>query len=114
MWRAIAAFLVAALIIYLSYLCSKLLSKSLNRNSSSRYMRLLDQITVGQDRHLAVVQIGEKYLLVGITAGQINLLAEMQDEDLLPISLEETNASSGPADFKDLLKKLGKYTKRGR
>ncbi len=114
MWKAIAAFFLAALIIYLSYVCSKLLNKGLNRSSSSRYMRLLDQITVGQDRHLAVVQIGDRYLLVGITAGQINLLAEMQDEDLLPISPEESSASSGAADFKDLLERLGKYTKRGR
>ena len=78
MLRVIGTFIAAALIIYASYLASKYIGKGLGRGTGSRYMRLIDQITLGQDRHMAIVQIGGKYLLVGVTSGQINVLSEVQ------------------------------------
>ena len=65
MWRVIATFLVVVLIIYGSYLASKYIGKGLSKSSSSMYMRLIDQITMGQDRHIAIVQVGNKFFLVG-------------------------------------------------
>ena len=59
-------FLMAAVIIYLSYLCSKYMGKGMVRTSRSRYMRMLDQMIVGQNRTLAVVQAGDRYLLLGV------------------------------------------------
>ena len=58
MLRVIGTFIAAALIIYASYLASKYIGKGLGRGTGSRYMRLIDQITLGQDRHMAIVQIG--------------------------------------------------------
>ena len=89
MWRVIATFLVVLLIIYGSYLASKYIGRGLSKSSSSRYMRLIDQITMGQDRHIAIIQVSGKYLLVGITAGQIHVLSELQDEELFPLAPDE-------------------------
>lgn len=114
MFRVIITFAAAALIIYLSYLSSKYIGKNMNKSSSSRYMRLIDQITVGQDRHIAIMQVGDKYLLVGITAGQINVLSEMQDEDLLPLSPESQGTGVKSPDFKEMMEKLGNIRKKGR
>ena len=44
MLRVIGTFIVAALIIYASYLASKYIGKGLGRGVGSRYMRLIDQI----------------------------------------------------------------------
>ena len=41
MLRVIGTFIVAALIIYASYLASKYIGKGLGRGVSSRYMRLI-------------------------------------------------------------------------
>lgn len=112
MWRVIATFIAVALIIYLSYIASKYIGGSLKRSSSSRYMRLLDQVTLGQDRHVAIVQVGAKYLLVGVTAGQVSFLSELQDEELVPLSAEEEEEMS-PPDFKRMLEKLSDFGKRG-
>ena len=89
MWRVIATFIAVALIIYLSYVASKYIGGSLKRSSSSRYMRLLDQVTLGQDRHIAIVQVGAKYMLVGVTAGQVSFLSELRDEELISLSAED-------------------------
>lgn len=102
---AIGTFLLAAFIIYLSYICSKYLGKGLAKSSRSRYMRLVDQLIVGQNRTLAIVQVGEQYLLLGIAQEQIQTLAEFTEEDLIPIA----DMDSEPVmDFSQILSKLGK------
>ena len=114
MGRVIVTFIIVILIIYLSYLVSKYIGRGLARGNSSKYMRLIDQITLGQDRHIAIVQIGDKYLLVGITSGQINVLSEIDDEALFPLSPDSDEAGMRTPDFKTIMGKLSDMTKKGR
>ena len=114
MLSVIITFIVAVLIIYLSYLFSRYVGKTMNKSSSSRYMRLIDQITVGQDRSIAIMQAGDKYLLVGITAGQINVLREMQEDELIQLSPDEEQARIKTPDFKELMEKFENFKKKGR
>lgn len=114
MWRVILTFAAAILIIYLSYLVSKYLGKGMNRGQSSRYMRLIDQLTVGQDRHLAVVQVGDSYLLIGITAGQIRVLKELGNEDLLTIGPDRDGNTRKTPEFQELMDKFRKRADKER
>ncbi|MCI8292735.1 MAG: flagellar biosynthetic protein FliO [Hespellia sp.] len=107
MWRVIVTFVVVVLIIYLSYLASKYIGKGLSRSSSSTYMRLVDQITLGQDRHAAIVQVGSKFLLIGVTAGQIQVLTELTEEELLPLGPGPEDDEKMPLDFRAIMEKLG-------
>ena len=79
----------------------------MNKSSSSTYMKLVDQIVLGQDRHIAVVEVGGKYLLVGITAGQINILTTFEKEELIPLENDRgSEERSGSQEFRKLLEKL--------
>ncbi len=98
-------FLMAAVIIYLSYLCSKYMGKGMVRNSRSRYMRMLDQMIVGQNRTLAVVQAGDRYLLLGVGPERIDMLLELSEEELIPIGGEDGEQT---VDFGRLLSKIGR------
>ena len=60
MLSIIFTFIAAIVIIYLSYLASKYIGKGMGKLQNSRYMRLIDQIAVGQERHIAVLQVGEQ------------------------------------------------------
>nr|WP_317378094.1 flagellar biosynthetic protein FliO [uncultured Faecalimonas sp.] len=114
MWSVIFTFAAAVAVIYLSYLCSKYVGKTMNRSSSSTYMKLVDQIVLGQDRHIAVVEVGEKYLLVGITAGQINILTTLTKEELIPLADgQEEGKTPATPEFRKLLEKLN-HTKKER
>ncbi len=114
MWSVIFTFIGVVLIIYLSYLASKYIGTGLNKSSSSRYMRLVDQITMGQDRHIAIVQVSGKFLLLGITGSQINVLSEIQDEELFPLTPEGEDGGVKAPDFRALLDKLGDMGKKRR
>lgn len=102
---AIVTFVLAAGIIYLSYICSKYLGKGLAKTGSSQYMRLVDQMAVGQNRVLEIVQVGGRYLLLGVSQDKIETLAELSEEDLLPLGGEEGEPAM---DFGRLLSKLGR------
>lgn len=114
MWRVIATFIIVAFIIYLSYLASKYLGRGMSRGSNSRYMRMIDQLTLGQDRHIAVIQVGGRYLLVGVTAGQISILSEIKDEELFPLGPEEEGGGAQQLDFRKMLGKLNDLGKKRR
>ena len=114
MWSVLLTFLAAVFIIYLSYLCSKYIGKGMNRNGNSRYMRLIDQLMIGQDRYVAVVQVGEKYLFIAVTSGQINLLKELKEEDLFLLNPDGADGNAKTPDFKELMAKFGKLTKKER
>ena len=113
MWRVIATFIIVAFILYLSYLASKYLGRGMSRAGNSRYMRVIDQIMLGQDRHIAVIQVGGKYLLVGVTAGQISILSEVKDEELFPLAPEDEDGGTEALDFRKMLGKLNDLGKRG-
>lgn len=102
-FAAVLTFLLAALIIYLSYICSKYLGKGLVRSSSSQYMRMLDQMIVGQNRTLVIVQAGERYLLLGVSPEQIQTLAELSEEELIPLGGGEGEAA---LDFGRILSRI--------
>ncbi len=114
MWNMIATIIIVALIIYLSYLASRYLGKGIMKSSSSRYMRLIDQMTLGQERYIAIVQVSGKYLLVGITAGQVNILSEMREEELFPLAEEDENGNVRTADFRGMLDKLNDLGRKRR
>lgn len=114
MWSMFATVVVVAFIIYLSYLASKYLGRGMAKSSSSRYMRLIDQIPLGQERYIAVVQVSGKYLLVGITAGQVNILSELGEEELFPLAPEDGDGDGKVPDFRGMLDKFNELGRRRR
>ena len=49
MGSVILTFIAAVFIIYLSYVVSKYVGRGMNKNGNSHYMRVVDQLMVGQD-----------------------------------------------------------------
>ena len=58
-------------------------------------LSVLVQKQIGKDQRLAVVQAGERYLLVGITAQNISLLTELTAEEAAQWLPDETPKDDG-------------------
>ena len=114
MLKAIGTLIAVVVILYGSYMASKYIGRGMAKSSSSLYMRLLDQITLGQDRHIAIIQVGGKYLLVGVTAGQIQVLSELDDDELIQLSPDNIEEGTNVPDFKSIIEKLGDLGKKRR
>ena len=69
-------------------------TRSLGRMSAwkqqSSYMKVADQLILGQEKSLAIVTIGVSHYLIGISKDDIKLLKEIEEEDLIPLPRQQT------------------------
>lgn len=103
----IVMMIMFALVLYGSYYCSKKVAKISMRENHSKYMKLEDRLMVGQDKHVAIVSVGGRYLMIGISSSEITVLKELQPEDLVLVGNPQSTFPPGAA-FKDILKSLGR------
>ncbi len=105
----IMAFLGIVVVIFLALYTTRFIGKKYNfKNSKSKNIKLIETLTLGQDKCIIIVKATDKYLLLGVTSQNISVLQEINPENL-DISLEQ---NSQP-DFSDIFKKIiDKTTKK--
>lgn len=69
-------------IVFLSYAVFRFISRQL-KVSSSRWIKVVDQVAVGPNRGLFLVDVAGKLLALGITDHQITKLLEIDDPELI-------------------------------
>lgn len=89
--------LIIGLIVLLAWLAGK--TRMLQTARSSSKIKTLAILPMGIKEKIAVVQVGEKQLVLGITPHQITCLTELDE----PLSATEDKSEQIP--FSDLLKK---------
>ncbi len=82
-------------VIYLSYVFSKYLAVGAGKMSGARYMRIVDRLMLGQDKMVAIVQIGTTYYIAGVTTQNIQILKELEGEELLEMSTSQDGIRTG-------------------
>lgn len=103
-------------ILYLAYITTKYIGKRYSLSGkSTRSLKIMETIGLGKDSQLAVVKIGEKYLLVGVTPQNVSLVRELDESDLTVA--DENEIPPEQMDFKTALqiniaKKFGKEPPR--
>lgn len=109
---AIGTLIVVVLILYLAYVATKYIGRGVGVRARSSCMRIRDQIAIGRDRSAVIMQIGTRFFLVGITASQVSILSELDEEDIIPFQDSEIEENQPYPDFRDLLDKIGKGKKK--
>lgn len=107
---------VTVLILYLSYVFTKLVGKGMVMKRGGSCMKIMDRLPLGQDKAVAVVHVGSHYYLIGITSSQITLLEKLEEKDLS----NELSSMSSPAEggqtalnFKEMFENFMDRHKRG-
>lgn len=88
-------------IILLAYFGTKWFSKKYSRMSSGRYMQVLERMALGQDKSLALIKIGRKVYLFGVSAKGVDNLCTFDEGE---ISAEESSVQKN--DFSSVLTEL--------
>lgn len=99
------------LIVYLAYFATKKMGKRLSiRGVGNKNIKILESISVGQNKSIAIIETAGKVLLIGITQNEITLISEL-DENMID-RVEDEKSANGMAfskAFKSVLeKKLNK------
>ena len=86
-WVSLLGMLVAIVVVIgLAYWVTRFIAgkgslPSFGAGRKDDKLSVLVQMPIGKDQRLAVVQAGERYLLVGVTAQNISLLSELTAEE---------------------------------
>lgn len=73
--------LIFVLVVWGAYYCSKRIAQYSTSYGGSKYMQIIDRMAVSKDTSLAIVKIGDKYLLVSMSSGGTELLREFTEEE---------------------------------
>lgn len=94
-----------ALVLFLAYVTTRVVGRRLGGGGGAgRYLRVIDSAPLGQNRSVALVEVGDEVYCVGITEHGVNLLGKHERAALSELAPRET-PTAGPAagDFAGLL-----------
>ncbi len=93
-WTAFFYIVIMVAVLVAAYFTTRFLAQK-GRRMSSRHILMHDCLTVGRDRQIALIEVGGRTLLVGITNQAINLIAEVDPEELALPPVENAQQSAG-------------------
>ena len=82
-----------------AYYATKFLAKRGKRLTRSKYIKVIDQVHIAQDKQIALINVGGKNILVGITNQSINLIAQLDKENNDEIAKQEQEEKNQTKDF---------------
>ena len=110
-FTALMTLIIVVVILYFAFVCTKYIGKGVNLRNKSKYMKIIDQMVLGQDKSIAIVKIGERHYIIGISSSQITILSEVDEDSLIPLDFTDETGEKIP-DFKELFMKLGNKGKQ--
>ena len=79
-------------ILFLAYLVTRYMGSKVYNLGTTKYMRVLEKVFLGNDKSLCIIQIGQRIFVVGVTNHQISIISEINETDL--VSLTDHKESS--------------------
>ncbi len=103
---AFSTLIVIIAVLFAAWWFTKKLASGGSFSPQSRYMKIIDRIPLSQDRFVVLIQVEEKVYMAGVTASQITLLAELDQE---PEALKGQPSATPPEiNFRELFQKAGR------
>lgn len=91
-----------AVILYLSYVCSKKLGGGvLPGAGTSKNIRIIEKAFLGREKSVVIIRVGRKDYLLGVSQEGIRLLKELEEGQ---ITLEEQEEHKKPPRFSDIFR----------
>ena len=85
------------LVVILAYVGTKLLSKKYGKISSGKNIKVLERVSLGQDKLLVLVTVNKKAFLLGVTDKSFSTVTEFTEEEVVQA------ADNQKMDFSSLL-----------
>lgn len=90
---------MSAVILGAAYFVTRFIARNGFTASSNKNLKVVESISLGIDKTLLLVKVGEQYLLLGSTQKNISLLTAIDREKLKSVSTVETYNNSEVESF---------------
>jgi flagellar biogenesis protein FliO len=91
-WQMFIYFIAVAAVIAGLLFLRKYLMNRLGTVKSGSYMRVLDRITLAQDKQIVLMELKNKILIIGITQQRIETLAELSRDEFDVLEQDDNQA----------------------
>ena len=103
-FTVLGTLLLFVVILYLAYLTTKMIGKKYSLgNTGNKNLKILDNMGIGQDKSLAIVEAGGKTVLVGISREHIEYICDVDKTQL--VMNEKVQNPASAFEFAEILKK---------
>lgn len=94
------------LILYLSYIVTKFIGKKSIKYSGSGNMKIVDRLSITQDKSIVVLKAGKKFYLLSVSPSDIKLITEMEEFDESAVTAINDGSINCNIDFKSILNQI--------
>ena len=110
MWLLICVVVIIVLAsLFTRYIAGRGLG-AMGLSGGSEQFKVLCRLSLGREQSAALVQAGERYLLLGVTPSQVSLLAELTAEEARALYAPKPNQPAPPS-FSEALRTVLKQKK---
>ena len=100
--QVIFLFVLFAIIIAAAYYVTYYVAKLQQKTKVNNNLQIIEAISVGQGKSIQIVRVGNKYVVIGVTKGTIQLLQTLGPDD---ISYDIGKNKQSVISFKEILNK---------
>lgn len=76
-------------ILILAYFATRLYGAKMTHTQTAKYIKIIDKIIIGNDKSICLIHVGARYFLVGVTGHHIEPIGEIEETDLIPLSIDK-------------------------
>ncbi|MTI65711.1 MAG: flagellar biosynthetic protein FliO [Firmicutes bacterium] len=95
------------IVVILAYISLRLSNKYLMKYNKGKNMKIIEKIPLHNKSSLCIAKLGEKYVVLGVSENNIQVLTELKEDEI------EKYSQEGKYDFKEALLENYKKLRKG-
>ncbi|MCR5526735.1 MAG: flagellar biosynthetic protein FliO [Lachnospiraceae bacterium] len=108
--QLLTVLLIFILVLALTYFTTRFAASAVKQRQSCHNFEIIETFQLTQNKYMAVVRCGKKYLAIAVTKDSVTRLCELDESEL---DLTEIQETSGKLEFKDFMDQAKKVLKKG-
>lgn len=114
--QLITVLIIFVFVLILTYFTTRWMAGIQKGRSFNKNLRIIETISVGNNKMISIVEAGKKYIVVSIGKDDVNYLTELKEEELKDLSFKDPQSmTQNTESFSAIMDKLKeKYSNRSR
>ena len=114
--QLITVLIIFVFVLILTYFTTRWMAGIQKGRSFNKNLRIIETISVGNNKMISIVEAGTKYIVVSIGKDDVNYLTELKEEELKDLSFKDPQSmTQNTESFSAIMDKLKeKYSNRSR
>ena len=114
--QLITVLIIFVFVLILTHFTTRWMAGIQKGRSFNRNLKIIETISVGNNKMISIVEAGTKYIVVSIGKDEVNFLTELKEDELKDLSFKDPqNTTQNTESFSAIMDKLKeKYSNRSR